>query len=118
MRWLNNSDNWKRGENMNQVGYPRRIINSIGVMNNLTKDKSGLHPTQKPVELMEYLIKTYTNDGYTVLDNCMGSGTTGAACYNLNRNFIGIEKELEYYFVAKKRIDAMIHERVFKKTLF
>jgi site-specific DNA-methyltransferase (adenine-specific) len=64
----------------------------------------GLHPTQKPVALFEYLIKTYTNEGETVLDNCMGSGTTGVACKNLNRNFIGIEKDAEYFKIAEKRI--------------
>ena len=65
----------------------------------------GLHPTQKPVALMEYLIKTYTNEGDTVLDFTMGSGTTGVACKNLNRNFIGIEKDAEYFEIAKKRIE-------------
>lgn len=64
----------------------------------------GLHPTQKPVALFEYLIKTYTNEGDTVLDNCAGSGTTGVACQNLNRNCILIEKEAEYCEVIKKRI--------------
>lgn len=64
----------------------------------------GLHPTQKPVALCEYLIKTYTNEGDTVLDNCMGSGTTGVACKNLNRDFIGIELEEKYFEIAKERI--------------
>lgn len=64
------------------------------------------HPTQKPVELLEWLIKTYTNEGDLVLDNCMGSGTTGVACKNLNRNFIGIEKEEKYFDIAKERIYA------------
>lgn len=63
-----------------------------------------LHPTQKPVELLEYLIKTYTNEGMTVLDCCMGSGSTGVACLNTNRNFIGIEKDLDYYILASNRI--------------
>jgi len=65
----------------------------------------GLHPTQKPVALFEYLIKTYTNEGDLVLDNCMGSGTTGVACKNLNRNFIGIELDPEYFKIAEKRIN-------------
>lgn len=65
----------------------------------------GLHPTQKPVALMEYLIKTYTNAGDTVLDNCMGSGTTGVACINTGRNFIGIEKDPAYFAIAEKRIN-------------
>lgn len=64
----------------------------------------GLHPTQKPVGLMEYLVKTYTDEGQTVLDNCMGSGTTGVACKNLNRNFIGIEKDEKYFNVCLERL--------------
>ena len=63
-----------------------------------------IHPTEKPVELFEYLIRTYTNEGETVLDNCMGSGTTGVACKNLNRNFIGMELDENYFNIAKKRI--------------
>jgi site-specific DNA-methyltransferase (adenine-specific) len=63
-----------------------------------------VHPTQKPVSLMEYMVKTYTNEGMTVLDNCMGSGSTGVACQNTNRNFIGIEKEAKYFEIARKRI--------------
>ena len=67
--------------------------------------KRTLHPTQKPVALMEYLIKTYTNEGEMVLDFTMGSGTTGVACKNLNRKFIGIEKDEKYFNIAKKRIE-------------
>ena len=73
----------------------------------------GIHPTQKPVALFEYLIKTYTNEGETVLDNCMGSGTTGVACLNTNRNFIGIEIDDEYFEIAKERIEK--HEVVIRK---
>ena len=65
----------------------------------------GLHPTQKPVALMEYLVKTYTNPGELVLDNCMGSGTTGIACQNTSRNFIGIEKDEGYFEIARQRIE-------------
>ena len=65
----------------------------------------GLHPTQKPVALMEYLVKTYTNEGDTVLDFTMGSGTTGVACKNQNRNFIGIELDKNYFKIAKDRIE-------------
>lgn len=65
---------------------------------------SSFHPIQKPVALLEYLIKTYTNEGDTVLDNCMGSGSTGAACVNTNRNFIGMELDKTYYEIAKQRI--------------
>jgi site-specific DNA-methyltransferase (adenine-specific) len=63
-----------------------------------------LHPTQKPVALFEYLIKTYTNEGETVLDNCMGSGTTAIAAINTNRNYIGFEKEEKYYHIIQERI--------------
>ena len=68
------------------------------------KTERGLHPTQKPVPLFEYLIKTYTNEGETVLDNCIGSGTTAIAALNTNRSFIGIEKEKEYVDIANERI--------------
>jgi site-specific DNA-methyltransferase (adenine-specific) len=64
-----------------------------------------LHPTQKPVDLIKYIVKTYTNQGDVVLDNCMGSGTTGVACKNLGRKFIGIEQNANYFEVAKKRIN-------------
>jgi len=70
----------------------------------LVSNETGLHPTQKPVALFEYLIKTYTNEGDTVLDNCAGSGTTGVACQNLNRNYILIEKEPKYCDIILKRL--------------
>jgi len=69
--------------------------------------RGRLHPTQKPVELLEYLIKTYTNEGDLVLDNCAGSGTTGVACKNLNRNYILIEKEPEYIDIINKRLNTL-----------
>ena len=69
------------------------------------KSEKGLHPTQKPLALMEYLIKTYTNPGDLVLDNCMGSGSTGVACINTGRDFIGIELDEKYFNIAKERID-------------
>lgn len=65
----------------------------------------GLHPTQKPVSLMEYLVKTYTNPGDTVLDSCMGSGTTGVACIRTGRQFVGIEKDQAYFDIASRRIE-------------
>lgn len=67
--------------------------------------KNRLHPTQKPVDLLEYLIKTYSNENDVVLDNCMGSGSTGVACKHLNRNFIGIELDDKYFDIAEKRIN-------------
>jgi site-specific DNA-methyltransferase (adenine-specific) len=73
--------------------------------------ETGFHPTQKPVALMEYMVRTYTNEGDTVLDNCMGSGTTGVACINLRRNFVGIEKERKYYDIAVKRMRAAKKEK-------
>ena len=72
------------------------------------RDKSKVHPTQKPVALMEYLIRTYTHEGMTVLDNCMGSGTTGVACVNTGRKFIGIEMDAGYFEIAQKRIAGAI----------
>ena len=84
--------------------YPKNIINiksSTKECNNIHR----LHPTQKPVALMEYLIKTYTNENETVLDFTMGSGTTGVACKNLNRNFIGIELDKDYFKIAEERIE-------------
>lgn len=68
------------------------------------REGRGLHSTQKPVALMEYLIRTYTNEGETVMDNTMGSGTTGVACVNTERNFIGIEQDAKYFEIAQKRI--------------
>ena len=79
------------------TNYPSEII-EFGL------DKDSIHPTQKPVALMEYLIRTYSNEGETILDNCMGSGTTGVACMNTNRNFIGIEMDENYYKIAEERI--------------
>ena len=77
--------------------YPLTVIE-------FQRDKDKIHPTQKPVALMEYFVKTYTNEGDTILDNCMGSGTTGIACKNLNRKFIGIEQDPSYFEIAKGRI--------------
>ena len=87
----NNKDHIQVYEN-----YPRMIIKF--------KQDRGLHPTQKPVPLLEYLIKTYTNEGDLVLDNCMGSGSTGIACINTNRNFIGMELNENYFNIAENRI--------------
>ena len=87
--------------------YPKSIIN-------ISRDFSAqqqVHPTQKPVPLLEWLIKTYSNEGDLVLDNCMGSGTTGVAAINLNRSFIGIEKEKEYFDIAEKRIQEALDSK-------
>ena len=77
--------------------YPISIVK-------FNRDRLRLHPTCKPIKLLEFLIKTYTNENETVLDNCMGSGSTGIACLNTNRKFIGIEKEEKYFEIAKERI--------------
>lgn len=94
------------GERPNQVG--REYMAQTGFPNNVlefARDKDTTHPTQKPVALMEYLIRTYTNEGEVVLDNCMGSGTTGVACANTGRRFIGIEREPKYFDIACRRIE-------------
>lgn len=87
-----NSETINNGER-----YPKDILEFA--------PETGLHPTQKPVALLEYLIKTYTNENETVLDNCMGSGSTAIACINTNRNFIGYELDKKYFEIAKKRIE-------------
>ena len=80
------------------TNYPRNILS-------FKRDNSRLHPTQKPIPLLEYLIKTYTHEGETVLDNCMGSGSTGVACVNTGRSFIGMELEEKYFEIAEQRIN-------------
>ncbi|MFT4140184.1 MAG: site-specific DNA-methyltransferase [Bacillus sp. (in: firmicutes)] len=87
---------------VNETGnrYPTSII-----LKSNANRRGKFHPTQKPVSLFEYLIKTYTNEGETVLDNCMGSGTTAIACMNINRNFIGFELDEEYWRLANERIE-------------
>ena len=90
--------NMEMSKSTNDQYYPISIIK-------YSNAKRGIHPTQKPVALFEYLIKTYTNEGDLVLDNCAGSGTTGVACKNLNRNFILIEKEEKYCKIAEKRLN-------------
>jgi len=84
--------------------YPTSILD-VKVLNNDHPDK--FHPTQKPVELFEHFIKTYTNEGETVLDNCMGSGTTAVACLNTGRNYIGFEMDKSYYDLSLERIKSI-----------
>ena len=93
-------DNGLHGKEFKQefCNYPKTILK-------INRDRNKLHPTQKPVALMEYLIRTYTNENETVLDFTMGSGTTGVAAKNLNRKFIGIEMDEVYFNIAKKRIE-------------
>ena len=85
-------------------GYTQKYSNYPTSILEFNGEANPVHPTQKPVALFEYLIKTYTNEGDLVLDNCMGSGTTGVSCKNLNRNFIGIELDPEYFKIAENRI--------------
>ena len=98
------SGNWKGGlgtvvtDNKDGKRHPKTI-------QKFTRDKGGFHPTQKPVALLEYLIKTYTREGDLVLDCVMGSGSTGVAAKNLNRDFIGMELDENYFEIAKKRIE-------------
>ncbi len=91
---MNYSNTWAQ----EKTGYPSNVL-YYGL------DRTGLHPTAKPVALLEYLIKTYTNEGETVLDNTMGSCSTGIACINTNRNFIGMELDDKYFEIAEARIN-------------
>lgn len=110
------NDGWgvglgRRGENLgsnnklHQPTYKQEFSGYPHTQLNFQSENKIVHPTQKPVALMEYLIKTYTNEGETVLDFTMGSGTTGVACVNTNRRFIGIEKDEKYFEIASNRIN-------------
>lgn len=104
------SDVYNKGQKLTSYDsterYPRNVIKFP-----TDKQKSALHPTQKPVALMEYLVLTYTNEGEIVLDFTMGSGSTGIACINTNRNFIGIEIGLDYFNISKDRLYKHLEER-------
>ena len=104
---IQQSDCYGEQKTFNQIDnglrYPKRIIY---FNNNYTQNQ--MHPTQKPVELCEYLINTYTNENDLVLDNCIGRGTTGVACKKTNRNFIGIELDENYFNIAKEWIDSYV----------
>lgn len=84
----------------NGLRYPKDVLKF-----NRVNKRNILHPTQKPIELLEYLIKTFSNENDLVLDNCIGSGSTAIACLNTNRRFIGIEKDEKFYEISKKRIE-------------
>ena len=102
-----------KSENYNKFkGREHHDLSDLRVPSSVQKFnvEVGLHPTQKPIALMEYLIKTYTNENEVILDFTMGSGTTGVACMNLNRKFIGIEKEEKYFNIAKERIEKACSE--------
>ena len=102
------SDSAKFSASSRQDGFKKVYTEKFPESILLHPRERGLHPTQKPVTLMEYLIRTYTNKGETVMDNCMGSGTTGVACVNTGRNFIGIERDDKYFAIAQQRIEAAV----------
>jgi len=117
------SDNWGEQYDYNSniqndsKSYPRSIIEQTTVIGN--SEEKVAHPTQKPVALFEWLVKTYTNEGDIVLDNTMGSGTTAIACMNTDRNFIGIELDEHYFAIAKKRVEEKRKEKDLQaQTLF
>ena len=99
---LGKSSLHKKGDDTSNLKNPNTVL----TISNADKT-NRVHPTQKPVALFEYLIKTYTNEGETILDNCIGSGTTAIAALNTGRFFIGIEKEKDYVDIADKRLDEM-----------
>lgn len=109
----NNYGNFDFVDNREELGDMKHPKSIITVQK--PHPSTMLHPTQKPVEVLEWLIKTYTNEGDTVLDNCMGSGSTGVACVNTHRNFIGIELTDEYFAIAKGRIEKHQKEASFNK---
>ena len=101
----------RRGDyKQEKTGYPKSI-------QTFNRESKPLHPTQKPVALLEYLIKTYTQENQTVLDFTMGSGSTGVACVNINRNFIGIERDDKYFEIATKRIEEAKEKQEFENLL-
>jgi len=106
---IGGSDNYGDFHDVKSVNNKYYPTNLLLISNANRAEKT--HPTQKPVALMEYLIRTYTNEGETVLDNTMGSGTTGVACVNTDRCFIGIERDDEYFKIASNRIDAAAKQK-------
>jgi site-specific DNA-methyltransferase (adenine-specific) len=119
VRDLRNSPNRARSETANLARNTFTVVTHTdwqprNLLYAVTDSEKGLHPTQKPVALLAYLIRTYTNKGETVLDNVMGSGSTGAACIEEGRDFIGIEKDAEYFKIASKRLE---YEQTKPRTL-
>ena len=104
-KFLHNPEHMGAGNKLlHDTEYEQKYTNYPSEILEFGLDKDTIHPTQKPVALMEYLIRTYTNEYEVVLDNCMGSGTTGVACANMNRKFIGIESDENYFNHAERRI--------------
>jgi len=111
-KFLHNPEHMGKGNKLlHDSEYEQRFANYPTEILDIPLEKNLVHPTQKPVALMEYLIKTYTNENGLVLDNCMGSGTTGIAAVNCNRNFIGIEQDEEYFSISKSRIYGAIENK-------
>jgi site-specific DNA-methyltransferase (adenine-specific) len=111
--WVYKKEHFLKAFVQKVTGYPRNVL---FFENEAASNMDRLHSTQKPVKLLEYFIKTYTDYGQTVLDNCMGSGSTGVACVNTGRNFIGIELDEAMYKVAADRIKNA--ERLNNSNLF
>ena len=103
--------NMKRNNTEGEYNLNLKYPENIQTFNNREKGARGLHPTQKPISLMEYLVKTHTQKNETVLDFTMGSGSTGVACLNTDRNFIGIEKDEKYYNIAKERLETIKEDK-------
>tara|TARA_B100000212_G_scaffold339851_1_gene319113 strand:- start:1306 stop:2157 length:852 start_codon:yes stop_codon:yes gene_type:complete len=104
-KFLHQPEHMGKGNKLlHETDYEQKYTNYPSEIIEFGLDKNTIHPTQKPLALMEYLIRTYTDESDVVLDNCMGSGTTGVACMNTNRNFIGIEKDKFYFDEASKRM--------------
>lgn len=105
-KFLHNPEHMGAGNKLlHETEYEQKYTNYPSEIIEFGLDKNVVHPTQKPVELMEYLIRTYSNEGEVVLDNCMGSGTTGIAAVRCNRKFIGIEMDEKYYKISEERIN-------------
>ena len=100
--------NIKRNNTEREYDKELKFPENIQTFNNRSAGSRGLHPTQKPVELLEYLVKSHSKENDTVIDFTMGSGTTGVACKMLNRNFIGIELDKKYFDIAKNRIESLL----------
>lgn len=111
------SEHYGKQVNIKAYDSTERYPRSVQLFSS-DKQKSNFHPTQKPIALCEYLIRTYTNEGETVLDNTMGSGTTGVACVNTDRAFIGIEQEQKYFDIAQERIAQAGTEKDMQPDLF
>ena len=103
--FLHNPEHMGKGNKLlHETEYEQKYTNYPSEIIEFGLDKDSIHPTQKPVALMDYLIKTYSNENEVVLDNCMGSGTTGVSAVKCNRKFIGIEKDKHYFDLASDRI--------------